>query len=104
MAMGKLWVSKPQAIGSGCAPDHRTVGPSDHEPLGLFSTVLTMLTAKDKMAGAKANFVSFYIRRIGRILPIYYAIPFVVLLANSQAWSTDFKVSMYTFKQFQEPE
>ena len=56
------------------------------------------------MAGAKANFVSFYIRRIGRILPIYYAIHFLVLLANSQAWSTDFKVSMYTFKQFQEPE
>ena len=53
-----------------------------------------MLTAKDKMAGAKANLVSFYIRRIGRILPIYYAIHFVVLLANSQAWSTDFKVSV----------
>eukprot|EP00435_Cladocopium_sp_Y103_P011244 s53_g2.t3 len=46
------------------------------------------------MAGAKANFVSFYIRRIGRILPIYYAIHFAVLLANSQAWSTDFKESV----------
>ena len=43
------------------------------------------------MAGPKANLLSFYLRRIARILPVYYTIHFLVLLANGQAWTTDFK-------------
>lgn len=46
---------------------------------------------KDKMAGPKANLISFFVRRIGRVLPIYYAIHFAVLLATSQAWTADFQ-------------
>lgn len=54
--------------------------------------ILLFLEAdKDKMAGPKANLISFFVRRIGRVLPIYYAIHFAVLRATGQAWTADFQ-------------
>eukprot|EP00434_Breviolum_minutum_P016173 symbB.v1.2.014252.t1/scaffold1038.1/size142643/12 len=60
----------------------------------FFSGFITQYAYADKMAGPKANLLSFYLRRIARILPVYYTIHFLVLLANGQAWTTDFKDSV----------
>ncbi|CAK9039977.1 unnamed protein product [Durusdinium trenchii] len=60
----------------------------------FFSGFITQYAYGDKMAGPKANLISYYIRRVGRVLPIYYGIHFMVLLSNGQSWSTDFQGSV----------
>ena len=46
------------------------------------------------MAGPKASLVSYYVRRMGRVLMVYYSIHFCVLLCKQQPWTTDFQGSV----------
>ncbi|CAJ1370889.1 unnamed protein product [Effrenium voratum] len=60
----------------------------------FFSGFVTQHAYADKMAGPKANLLSFYLRRVGRVLPIYYGIHFLVLIANKESPTTDFQDSV----------
>lgn len=90
---------------SGFVTQHAYADARTAFKLGRYCTALTIASCslhlnvrgiasalpEDKMAGPKANLLSFYLRRVGRVLPIYYGIHFLVLIANKESPTTDFQ-------------
>eukprot|EP00439_Symbiodinium_sp_Y106_P060195 s99_g8.t2 len=60
----------------------------------FFSGVVTQYAYADKMSGVKAHLLSFYLRRIARVLPMYYGIHFLVLVLSGKSLATDFQDSV----------
>ncbi|CAE7300417.1 unnamed protein product [Symbiodinium natans] len=60
----------------------------------FFSGFVTEYAYADKMSGVKAHLRSFYLRRIVRVLPMYYGIHFLVLVSSGKSLATDFQDSV----------
>lgn len=56
----------------------------------FFSGFVTQHAYRDKMSGPEMHLIAFFLRRIGRVLPLYYAIHFAVLRLQGQPWWTGF--------------
>ncbi|CAE7219131.1 unnamed protein product [Symbiodinium pilosum] len=63
----------------------------------FFSGFVTQYAYADKMSGVKAHLLSFYLRRIARVLPMYYSIHFLVLVFSGKSLATDFQDSVLMF-------
>ncbi|CAE7609800.1 unnamed protein product, partial [Symbiodinium natans] len=58
------------------------------------SGFMTQYAYADKMSGPKAHLPAFYLRRLGRVLPLYYGIHFSVLLISGRPLTADFEESV----------